>query len=42
MSESEYRQKIAAFLAQAQENAEIIFSVDPEERQKKQRFLIEV
>ena len=40
MSESEYRQKIAAFLAQAQENAEIIFSVDPEERQKKKDFLL--
>lgn len=40
MSESEYRQKIAAFLAQAQENAEIIFSVDPEERQKNKDFLL--
>lgn len=40
MSESEYRKKIAAFLAQAQENAEIIFSVDPEERQKNKDFLL--
>lgn len=40
MSESEYRQKIAAFLAQAQENAEITFSVDPEERQKNKDFLL--
>ena len=40
VSESEYRQKIAAFLAHAQENAEIIFSVDPEERQKNKDFLL--
>ncbi|HBK02257.1 MAG TPA: hypothetical protein DDY77_04420 [Clostridiales bacterium] len=40
MSETEYRQKIAAFLAQAQENAEIIFSVDPEERRKNRDFLL--
>lgn len=40
MSESEYRQKIAAFLAHAQENAEIIFSVDPEESCKNRNFLL--
>ena len=40
MSESEYRQKIAAFLAQAQENAEITFSVDPEESCKNRNFLL--
>jgi len=40
VSETEYRQKIAAFLAQAQENAEIIFSVDPEERRKNRDFLL--